>query len=260
MSKLISPLAAGALPFLACLGASPAQAASPVTFVSGRGTDSGTCASPATACRTFQFAIGQTNAGGEIKALDPANYGGATISKSISLTGVDGAGIDRAGGPVAITINAGPNDTINLSHLTLDGLKTAQNGILLNSGGSLTISYCTVRNFKSAGISAISPNPNPIGATKITLDHVFTHNNADGIFINGNAASTLAVVDSTASDNVVGIHILAGHLQLAHSTVTGNSFAGVSQEAVPGALSAGNNFIAANGHDVIGILLNVGTQ
>src|ERR1700756_167392 len=100
MSKLIPPLAAGALPFLACLGASPAQAASPVTFVSGRGTDSGTCASPASACRTFQFAIGQTNVGGEIKALDPANYGGVTISKSISLTGVDGAGIDRAGGPV----------------------------------------------------------------------------------------------------------------------------------------------------------------
>ena len=83
----------------------------------------------------YNFAIGQTSANGEIKALDPANYGGVTIAKSISITGIDGAGIDRAGGPVAITINAGANDVVNLSHLTLDGLKLAQNGILLNAGG-----------------------------------------------------------------------------------------------------------------------------
>jgi hypothetical protein len=60
------------LPFL---GAAPALAASPVTFVSGKGADSGNCADPAHPCRTFQHAFDQTSPGGEIKALDPAHYG-----------------------------------------------------------------------------------------------------------------------------------------------------------------------------------------
>jgi hypothetical protein len=112
---------AGALLSLPCLGAAPALASSPVTFVSGKGADSGTCASPANPCRTFQFAVGETSPGGEIKALDPAPYGPVTITHSISITGVEGAGSFRTSAVDSITINAGPNDTVNLSHLTIDG-------------------------------------------------------------------------------------------------------------------------------------------
>jgi hypothetical protein len=121
MFKLSSSLAiAGALLTLPCLGAAPALALSPVTFVSGKGADTGTCASPGTPCRSFQFALGQTSPGGEIKALDPAPYGPVTITRSISITGIERASINRASG-IHITINAGRLDTINLSHLTLDG-------------------------------------------------------------------------------------------------------------------------------------------
>jgi hypothetical protein len=57
---------------LTCLAAAPTKANTiPVTYISGKGTDSGTCASPATPCRTFQFAVNQTAPGGEVKALDP---------------------------------------------------------------------------------------------------------------------------------------------------------------------------------------------
>ena len=67
--KLLSPLAiAGVLLLLPFLGAAPAEALSTVTFVSGKGTDSGTCALPATPCRTFQFAISETSAGGESRS------------------------------------------------------------------------------------------------------------------------------------------------------------------------------------------------
>src|SRR3954452_17098066 len=110
MLKLSSWLA---IAFFTFLGAIPALALSPVTFVSGEGTNSGTCASPATPCRTFQFALGQTSPGGEIKAREPADYGPVTITQSISITGVDGAGINTPSGD-DITINAGPNDTVNL--------------------------------------------------------------------------------------------------------------------------------------------------
>ncbi len=78
----------------------------------------------------------------------------------------------------------------------------------------------------------------------------------NGIFINGNATTVLAI-DTTASDNDFGIHVLAGVLRLAHSTISGNKI-GVSQGGGPGA-SAGNNFIHGNDTDVLGSLPNVGT-
>jgi hypothetical protein len=69
MIKTASLSIAGAL--LACgLSAVPAHAATR-TFVSGTGTDSGTCGR-ATPCRTFAFALTQTAAGGEIDVLDAA--------------------------------------------------------------------------------------------------------------------------------------------------------------------------------------------
>ena len=56
------------------------RALSDVTFVSDKGTDAGACDSPAAPCRSFKFALGQTSPGGEIKALNPADYGGVTIA------------------------------------------------------------------------------------------------------------------------------------------------------------------------------------
>jgi hypothetical protein len=277
MLKLSSWLA---IAFFTFLGATPALALSPVTFVSGEGTDSGTCASPATPCRTFQFALGQTSPGGEIKALDPAHYGGVTITNSISITGVEGAGIDLHTATDAITINAGADDTINLSHLTLDGLKTARSGIVLNSGGSLTITDCVVRNFTGAGVQ-LSPAANTAfliqttvvsdnfvgigfsgqgtGSVQGTLDHVFVTENGNGVFVG--ARATVLAVNSTAADNAsVGFDVFnGGILRLAHSAVTGN-LQGVIVVAGSMAESAGNNVIRGNGTDVEGTLTNVGTQ
>jgi hypothetical protein len=93
---------------LACgLAAAPAQAGPNRTFVSGTGTDSGTCTRPAP-CRTFAFALSVTNAGGEIDVLDTAGYGTVIITKAISIVndGVGVAGITASSGD-AITINAG---------------------------------------------------------------------------------------------------------------------------------------------------------
>ena len=289
MSKSLWPLAAArALLALPCLAAAPALAAAPVTFVSGKGTDAGTCASPANPCRSFEFALGQTSPSGEIKALDPAHYGGVTITNSISITGVEGAGIDldtatdatTAVKTGAITINAGADDTINLSHLTLDGLKTARSGIVLNSGGSLTITDCVVRNFEGAGVQ-LSPAANTAfliqttvvldngvgigfsgqgtGSVQGTLDHVLVTENGDGVFVG--ARATVLAVNSTAADNAsVGFVVFSGGiLRLAHSAVTEN-LQGVIVVAGSMAESAGNNVIRGNGTDVDGTLTNVGTQ
>jgi hypothetical protein len=283
MLKLPSSLAiAGALLSLTFLGATPALALSSVTFVSGNGADNGTCASPTAPCRTFQFALGQTKPGGEIKALGPANYSGVTINKSISITGVEGAGIFQPiAGSNAITINAGPNDIINLSHLTLDGFKTANRGIELNSGGSLSVSHCIVRNFLFDGIllfpmgstafliadtiasnnnDGVSVVPQATGTAHGTLDHVFATNNLGiGIGTGGSGGpSTVLAVESIAAQNSIGFFVNSGKfLRLGHSAATGN---GTGVQVSGRAESAGNNFVRGNGTDVAGPLPNVGTQ
>ena len=89
MIKIASLSVAGAL--LACgLCAVPAHALPTRTWVSGKGTDAGACTVTAP-CRTFAFALTQTNAGGEIDVLDPAGYGAVTIAKAISIVN-DGVG------------------------------------------------------------------------------------------------------------------------------------------------------------------------
>jgi hypothetical protein len=154
MIKIASlPTIAGAL--LACsLSAAPAQAGPNRTWVSGHGTDSGGCALVAP-CRTFAFALNQTAAGGEIDVLDPAGYGPVTITKAISINGVGVAGI-HAGSGNGVTINAGAGDSVHLRGLTIEGLGSGANGILLNTGGNLEIENCVIRNFSKAGIR-ISP-------------------------------------------------------------------------------------------------------
>jgi hypothetical protein len=257
--------------------ATAANATTPVTFVSGKGANRGTCASPATPCRSFQFALGQTSPGGEIKALDPAQYGKVTITKSVSITGVEGAGGSLAGATDAITINAGPNDAINLSHLILDGFKTAAFGIVLTSGGSLTIAHCTVQNFTAAGIrigptgqtnylitDTVASN-NLFGISlsanspKGALDHVSMNENSTGLEAGG--LGSVLVANSTASDNAnTGILVRSGAARLYHSAVTGNTGNGISVDPSAAAISAGNNIIRGNGNDVRGSLTEVGTQ
>ncbi|MGH6837334.1 MAG: right-handed parallel beta-helix repeat-containing protein [Methylocella sp.] len=281
MFKLLSPLAiAGALLSLLCLGAAPAQALSKVTFVSGKGTDTGTCADPANPCRHFQFAIDQTIAFGEVKALDPAHYGGVIINKSTSITGVEGAGIDRVAGD-AITINAGPNDKINLSHLTIDGLKTGNAGISLNSGRSLTITHCTVRNFRGSGIvlvptgttdfligdTLVSDNVEdgilifPIGGAAIgTLDHVLANKNGTGISVGSNGKAEVMAVDSIATNNAaVGFgSSIGGVLRLARSVATGNGTGLFIADR--NVYSFGDNYIRGNGININGTLAVVPTD
>jgi hypothetical protein len=283
MLKLISrPAIVGAFASLILLSATSAFALSHLTFVSGKGANVGTCASPSTPCRTFQFALNKTSPGGEIKALDPAFYGGMTITKSISISGVEGAGIDRTSSNPAITINAGPNDAINLSHLILDGLKVSSHGIVFNAGGSLTMTHCTVRNFTGAGIFfrpnsrssfliarlSISNNtnwgilvvPQSTGTALGTLDHVSMNQNTNGLIITG-AGTSVLVVDSSATNNSQGFGVGAGAvLRLAHSSATGN-LTGVRAPAGGGiAESLGDNFIASNVTDVDGNLTPVTPQ
>jgi hypothetical protein len=256
MLKLGTPLAAGAFVTLACLGDAPAKA-DPVTYVSGNGTDTGNCLSPANPCRTFQFAASQTLPGGEVKALDPADYGPVKITKSISITGVVGAGI-QVTSPNQTAVNSSASNSltvVNLTNLTFAGpTPPSGTGVAFSLaapefvGSFVTIISCIAHNF-GTGIGIASSFVN------VLIKNTIVTNNSIGLSLIG-AHGT--IVDSVAAHNGTGISTGGGSIfQLAHTTVTGNG-TGVKIGNV--GVSFGDNHIYGNGTDLTGTLTNVGTQ
>jgi hypothetical protein len=225
---------------LACsFGTAPANARARV-FVASYGNDSNPCTfgSP---CKTFQAAINAVDAGGEVTAIDSAGFGPINITKAVTITSPDGveAGIVPVVGGNAISITAAASDDIVLRGLTLNGSGFAFNGIVFNSGGSLTVTNCTVQNFITNGTlgagngifiqptsgtisisvtnTIVSNNarngifyspPSGSPTTKVVIDHVFANNNDNGIVFataNPTGGSTLIAVSNTSvSSNATG--------------------------------------------------------
>ncbi len=288
MTKITS-LQAIAAALLACgLFAAPAQAGPNRTWVSGTGTDSGTC--PRTApCKTFAFALTQTAAGGEIDVLDPAGYGTVTITKAISIVndGVGAATIGVSSGN-AITINAGATDSVHLRGLTLTGLGSGSNGILFNSGGNLEIENCVIRNFTIAGIN-ISPSTSSslsvsntiasnngesgisvstAGSAVVTgvLSKVTANNNGFvGIGVGGSGfppPSSVAIVDSEASNNAsAGVEVSFPGLShpafvMVRNVVASNNLQGLVAESAT--LFVAHSVVTGNGTGVVTVGAGIG--
>ncbi|HVR38995.1 MAG TPA: hypothetical protein VMU84_07850, partial [Thermoanaerobaculia bacterium] len=87
-------------------------------FLSGTGSDASDCTNAATPCRSLQGAIDQAPPGAEVIVMASGGYGGATITKSISVNAASGvvAFVART-----ITINA-PGSTVVLRGLTMNGI------------------------------------------------------------------------------------------------------------------------------------------
>jgi hypothetical protein len=154
MRKIVQPLTVLATMLVPVLYAVPAHALATRTFVAAQGSDSNPCTFAAP-CRSFQAAYNVTAAGGEIDVLDPAGYGALTITGAISIQGHGYAGLAVPSGN-GLTINAGLTDKINLRGLLIDGVGTGGDGIVFNTGGSLNIQDCVIRNFAGAGIHFLS--------------------------------------------------------------------------------------------------------
>jgi hypothetical protein len=209
--------------------AAPVQAQVPRTFVSATGSDSNNCANVATPCRHFQTAVSATAAGGEVVALDPANYGSVNLPHQITINGQGWAYVAPPNGGNAITVNAGSTDSVTIHGVVLDGTGATgtTNGIVFSSGSSLTVTDCVVQNFVVDGIgffptaasklsvsnttainngrNGIFVSPTGTVAVESVFDHVQTSNNADsGIVLDGaNSTGTLkgTVYESVAAQN-----------------------------------------------------------
>jgi hypothetical protein len=201
---------------LACsLATAPAHARARV-FVASYGNDSNPCTfgSP---CKTFQQAVNVVDPGGEVTAIDSAGFGPINITKAVTITSPDGveAGIVPAAGGDAIDINAGPTDAIVLRGLTLNGSGVGFNGVVFNSGGSLTVTNCVAQNFHSAGSGNITGNGILLQPTNGTVNFVITNT----IVANN---QTIGIIYQPPSGSPVA------NIVIDHVTATGNSFIGIN--------------------------------
>jgi hypothetical protein len=214
------------------LATAPAHARARV-FVASYGNDANPCTfgSP---CKTFQQAVNVVDPGGEVTAIDSAGFGPINIFQAVTITSPDGveAGIVPVSGGDAIDINAGPNDAVVLRGLTLDGTGGGNNGVIFNSGGSLTITNCVVQNFSFEGVGIV-PTAGTLNFAILNtllinnggygilyqafdrtlsasgvLDHVVVMNNPIGISFRAEAAFVpvnVTVSESAIAHNGLGI-------------------------------------------------------
>src|SRR6266540_588304 len=230
MTKITSSLFLAAL-FALCLHVASAQAQYVRTCVSANGNDANSCHC-STPCRTFQRAHDQTLTDGELTVLDAGGYGPVTITKSISIVndGVGEASIQVSGGTVGITVNAPAAGYVNLRGLTIQGVGFGGGtGLRFNTGFSLTITNCVVRNHTGDGIRftpfassnlavsntliadnggngiLVNPAGSGTGPVKVALSRVEMYNNSrDGFAVEGTNnrdATKATVVESVAAGN-----------------------------------------------------------
>jgi hypothetical protein len=254
---------AAALALAVTLPIAPAQAAGVGrTFLSAAGSDSNNCANVVTPFRHLATAFAATAADGEIYVLDPANYGSLTITHAISIEGHGWASIAPVSGSPAITINANPGDKINIIGVVLDGTALANtNGIVFNSGGSLTVADSVVRNFAGTSLTGNGILMQPTsGTVNFVITNTIVSNNATaGIFynpLNGSTATANGVIDHVAAtSNETGILIQNANgggpmaVAISNSVASNNSVTGIYFQNASSALqgSIDNCFISGNG-------------
>jgi hypothetical protein len=221
-----------AVAFLCAFQTAPAQAAVPTrVFVAAQGLDSNPCTF-ALPCRTFQHAHNIVAANGEIDVLDPAGYGPVNITKAISIQGHGFSGISVGGGGTGIAINAAATDRVSLNGLLIEGSGVGNIGIEFISGRALVVENCVVRNVAQSGLQ-FGSNASTLQTLSVS-NSSFTANGTNGILIvtlstgavtasidrvvfdgnlfaglnllgqGGTGSLTVAVTDSTASNNING--------------------------------------------------------
>jgi hypothetical protein len=292
-------ITAAALALAVTLPTLSAQAQSPRTFVSAAGNDSNPC-SFAAPCRHFQAAVNVTSAGGEVDALDPAGYGPITITQGITIEGQGWSYIAPPAGGNAITINASGSDNIYLHGVSLNGagITGGTNGIVFNSGDSLTVTDCVAQNFQYTGTGlttgngilvqpssgAISfaitntvasnnglagifylPPSGSVAAANGVIDRVITNNNQFGTAIDtvlGGGSATVAITNSIASDNSdTGISVSSSSPALAVSidnTSSSNNKTGIGAGTSPNVI-LGRSVITGNSQNGIFNVTNPNT-
>jgi hypothetical protein len=200
------------------------------TFVSSGGNDSNSC-TITQPCASFARAYIQTLPNGIIAALDPGKYGSLTIAQPITINGNGWSAVTALAQGNGFTINAGSGD-VTLIGIEIDGAGAAYNGIVFNSGSSLTVTGCTVQNFvQDGGQDVDTGNGILVQPTTGTLSLAVTNttvanNQFTGIYYlpAGGSPVLQAVVD--------GVTALANNGGIVFSTNSGTTTGTISNSVV----------------------------
>jgi hypothetical protein len=202
-------------PLILILFATSAFAQLNRTAVSVQGSDLNTCA-VAFPCRNFAAALMQTNAGGEIIALDSGGFGTVTVNRSVTIAAAPGvyAGITVPSGAIGVWVLAPAGTIVVVRGLNVKGVGGVV-GIHLNSGQELHVENCVIDSFNE-GIANYSPSSDHMTVSETTIRNV--HN---GITLSGPA-----LIDHVTVKNVSNIGIESfgtGLLTVRNSVVTGGN-------------------------------------
>jgi hypothetical protein len=223
--------------------------------VSVNGLDTNSCITTSP-CRSFSYAMTQTNPAGEIIALDSAGYGPFTIGLSMTISGAPGI-------HAAITTTSG--DGIAITGMTSITV-ILRNLVLIGAGGSIGIHQtyalnlrvigCLIRGFGTAGIKTESQGGN------LTVHHTAVLDNTagTGIQVSGGLGTNLATItDSTIEGNDVGVEAEYNtKVVVANSTITGNTTGAQAESTLVTSGLAANLVLegCTIGHNSTGILAN----
>ena len=206
-------------------------------FVSARsGNDANSCDNILTPCQTFQGAVNQVAAGGEVIALDSGGYGKVSIAKAVKIEAPPGivAFIHPTSGVSAVSISAGASDVVILRGLVLS--VGDDRGIFVHTGGEVRIENCVIDGF-ALGIEVDA------SGQVVVADTIIRNSVDNGINLSPNAGSLTAVIERCRLDrNFNGLEV--GNVSpgttratIRDSVVVGQANVGLRADTVSGAIS-----------------------
>jgi hypothetical protein len=184
------------LSLIAIVANAPAQAQNGTltrSFVSSSGVDSNPC-TITQPCQSFAEAYTKVGANGIVAALDPGKYGPLTISGPVTIDGNGWAAITAPANSGGILINAGSNDKVTLKGLNIDGVGTAADGILFDTGGTLYVFDCTIKNTIYNGISVSVTAGMSLLVSNTFISNIAGNAGSSGIYVNNGSSTYVGVI------------------------------------------------------------------
>ena len=204
--------------------ASSASAQVARVFLAGIGNDAGDCTNQATPCRSLQGAVTACPVDGEIIILDNGGYGGATITKSLTVNASAGvvAFIART---ITVNIGATATDKVVLRGLSMNGIVFGDyNGIAFNGGGTLVVENSVIAGFVNA-INQFAAGSNLI------VNNCEFRDGIRGVFTStASDTNTNAIIENSRFEYTnYGVIVESGtaNVSIRNSVMTNNGGAGV---------------------------------
>jgi len=177
MQAFAVPLRAVAVLSLVTFAVLPAEAAETHTWVAANGSNANPC-TRAFPCATFLQAYNSTFAGGEIRCADAGDFGGLTITKSITVDCEDNI---ASAAFAHFTVNVTGTDVVMLKGLDIHAYRSSQAsgvaGVIFTGAGLLQLENVKIRGWQGGGGGLLFQ---PTGPAKLVMSNSTVADNGTG--------------------------------------------------------------------------------